>query len=82
MERCSTGKKVYYTKQDAEDALIEAWERNTYRLGGGPINVYQCQDCHFYHWTSQGQMNERLNHALNDGSIARAREANRWRGQL
>ncbi|MEQ8553482.1 MAG: hypothetical protein RLO17_17205 [Cyclobacteriaceae bacterium] len=78
MERCSTGKKIYYSLHDAEEALIDAWGRNHYRAGGGPISIYECHDCGHFHWTSREPMNERLKKALEDGSISNAQQANDW----
>ncbi len=82
MEKCSTGKKIYYSLHDAEEALIDSWGRNNYRTGSGPIGVYQCRDCHFYHWTSQGIINDRLKEALDDGSIRKEQLANNWRNKF
>ncbi len=59
----------------AEDALIDAWIRNNHSPGNGPVNVYQCEDCGNFHFTSKGEMNERLKEEWNKGSIARSRRA-------
>jgi hypothetical protein len=78
MIKCPSGKKVYFTFANAEDALIDAWSRFEYTVSNGPINVYLCEEGNHYHFTSKGKMNERLAKALQDGSIQRHREANRW----
>lgn len=78
MEKCVTNKRIYYTKEMAEDALIEAWSRNNYPEGRGPVAVYQCDDCGNWHWTSRGPMNERLAGELRSGNIHRQQEAYRW----
>ncbi len=70
--KCPTGKVVYISPTLAEDALIEAWVRNNYRMGSGPVNVYQCDDCRNFHFTSKGNMNERLKKEWQDGSISRS----------
>jgi hypothetical protein len=78
MIKCPSGKKVYFTFANAEDALIDAWSRFEYTPTNGPVNVYMCEEGNHYHFTSKGPMNERLAKALKDGSIQRHREANRW----
>ena len=78
MTRCISGKRGYMTQEIAEDVLIEAHTRYEYRPQGGPIAVYQCEDCGQFHLTSKGPMNERLSRALSEGVISRQKEANRW----
>lgn len=78
ISKCVTGKKIYTTEVLAEDALIEAHIRFQYASNQGPIAVYRCEDCGYYHFTSQGLMNTRLKKHLNDGTIARQREAAHW----
>ena len=56
---CPTAKRIYLTEGLAEEALIDAHSRNNY-AGSGPIAVYQCEDCGYYHFTSKGKMNEKL----------------------
>lgn len=78
MSRCVSGKRMYESKQVAEDVLIEAWTRHDYTAGNGPVAVYQCEDCGNFHLTSKGPMNEALSAAIADGRIQRQKEANRW----
>ena len=66
----------------AEDALIEARAKYNYAPGSGPIGVYQCEDCGFYHLTSKGKMNEALSKQLAAGRIDLQKEANRWLDKL
>lgn len=75
--KCVSNKKVYQTRELAEEALIAAHSQFEYK-GGGPIAVYQCEDCGYFHLTSKGQMNQRLSDLLKEGKIGRAREANQW----
>jgi len=75
MPKCPSGKVVYHSLTLAEDALIDAWGRYNYSIGKGPVNVYQCEDCGNFHFTSKGQMNQRLQMELDSGHIARARRA-------
>jgi len=78
MAACVTGKKMYATREIAEDVLIEARTTYDYAHGSGPVAVYQCEDCRQFHLTSQGPMNEKLAQYLKDGKIDRQKEANRW----
>lgn len=81
MLRCVTGKKVYATEMMAEDALIESHIRFQY-THQGPIAVYHCDDCGYFHFTSQGAMNVRLQQALKDGTITRQKQAAHWEQKL
>lgn len=65
MSSCSTGKTCYEDQYEAEQALIENWIRYHHRPGAGPQNVYQCQDCGLYHFTSRGPMSEVLEENMN-----------------
>lgn len=82
MEKCITGKKVYYTLEVAEDALIEAWINFEFGSGKGPVTVYKCDDCGCYHLTSQGKMNAKLERYLSEGKIKREKEARHWNTRL
>ena len=77
MIKCASNKKVYATRELAEEALIEAHSQFEYK-GGGPIAVYQCEDCGYFHFTSKGPVNQKLAEQLKGGNIKRAREANQW----
>lgn len=78
METCVTHKKIYTSKEIAEEALIGAHVRFHYSSGGGPVAVYQCDDCGHYHLTSRGPMNEKLASLLSSGKIKLQKEADRW----
>lgn len=78
MIRCVSNKKVYLSEDIAEQALIEAHTQFEYKQGSGPIAVYRCDDCGYYHLTSQGPMNQTLERLLKDGKIQRQKEANQW----
>jgi hypothetical protein len=69
---------MYARREIAEDVLIETQTRYDYGANGGPIAVYQCEDCGQFHLTSKGPMNEKLARALAEGAIGRQKEANRW----
>jgi hypothetical protein len=82
MQVCPTHKKVYVTYEIAENALIAAHTRFDYPHGGGPVAVYECNECHYYHLTSQGEMNERLAQHLKEGKIKRQKEADYWLSKM
>jgi len=58
MSTCVSGKRVFYTKEEAEQALIENRIHNNHSMHTGPKNVYQCNDCGNYHFTSQGELSQ------------------------
>jgi len=81
MRKCPTGKRIYLTESLAEEALIDAHSRHHY-AGTGPIAVYQCEECGYYHFTSKGNMNETLARQITSGKIKRQLEANQWMNKL
>ena len=78
MIKCISHKKVYPSKEIAEEALVEAHTHYNYAPKGGPVAVYQCDDCGYFHLTSQGTMNPRLALYISNGKLGREKEANRW----
>ena len=78
MQKCSSGKRGYSSEVLAVEALIGAHTTFTYKKGQGPVSVYQCEDCHQFHFTSKGPMNDQLLKQLSDGHISKEREANHW----
>jgi len=74
MLTCITGKRVYETLETAETALIDAYGK----FNRGPIAVYKCDDCGYYHFTSRGPMNEKLAAAIGSGKIKDQQRANDW----
>ena len=82
MIKCISHKKVYASREIAEDALIEARTHYTYAPKGGPVSVYQCEDCGYYHLTSQGTINPKLALYMANGKIDREKEANMWLNKI
>ncbi|MDH5366953.1 MAG: hypothetical protein OEW67_08205 [Cyclobacteriaceae bacterium] len=72
---CPTGKRLYFDKLTAEEALIEARIRFEHNSA---ITVYQCDDCGQWHLTSKGEMNTTLKELLENGTIKKEREALNW----
>lgn len=81
MKTCRTGKRVYLTEALAEDALLDAHSRNEF-THGGPVAVYACEECGYFHFTSKGTMNTRLAEFLGSGKQRVQQEANRWIDRL
>lgn len=81
MSNCSSGKRSYLSESLAEEALIGAHINYHYTKGQGPIGIYQCELCGQYHLTSKGNMNQRLEKALQGGTIKKGRDANWWENQ-
>jgi hypothetical protein len=82
MIKCVTGKKVYQTEELAEEALIGAHTRFDYKNNQGPIAVYKCSDCRYYHLTSRGPINVKLKQQLETGEINRQKRADDWLNKL
>jgi hypothetical protein len=82
MTKCVSNKKMYPTMDVAEDALIEARTNFEFPSGHGPVGVYQCEDCGYFHLTSRGPVNEKLARHLADGKIKLQKEANKWLGKM
>lgn len=75
---CPTNKTCYDTRDMAEDALVENRGRYQYAQGQGPVNVYACDLCGCFHFTSKGDPNERIVSEDGQNDIDRAQEANYW----
>lgn len=78
MLTCSTKKKVYQSREQAVHALLDARVKYDFTRGNGPVAVYQCDECGYYHLTSKGPTDEALTKKLSNGEIARQKEADRW----
>jgi hypothetical protein len=79
---CTSNKRLYLSENLAEEALIEARIQFDYGSGKGPIGVYRCEDCGYFHLTSQGLINEKLKSYLASGAVDKHKEANRWLNKL
>ena len=79
---CVTGKRAYYSKELAEEALIANRSRCHHNEESGPINVYQCNDCNNWHFTSKGPKSELLMSADVKKDINLSREAGYWERKL
>jgi hypothetical protein len=75
---CSSGKKQFVTEAIAEEALIDAQASYDYGRTSGPVAVYLCDECGYYHLTSRGPMNAKLSAFLQEGKLSRERIARQW----
>lgn len=82
INKCISGKRVFASELLAEDVLIDLWSRNGYSTGNGPIAVYRCDDCGFYHLTSTGNINAKLATYLSGSKLKLDQEANKWIDKL
>ena len=82
MPVCSTKKICYLNREAAEDALLAHRARFNHPPTAGPINVYLCNSCGCYHFTSKGEMNPKLLSGENKKKIDRDSEANYWLDKL
>ena len=80
--KCISGKTSYHTKEMAEEALIQHRSRHFHRLTSGPINVYQCDDCGEFHFTSKGPIHPLLQSEDIQKEIKLAQEASHWEGKF
>lgn len=76
--RCVTGKKMFSTKELAEEALIAVHSHYQMREGMGPVAVYKCDDCGSWHFTSKGPANPKLQSGEAQNQIAIQAEADFW----
>lgn len=82
MRTCSTGKRVYDSDVQAEQALVHVQGRQDFKAGEGPVAIYRCDICGGYHLTSKGSPNPFLASQFRDGTIDKQRQANRWLEKL
>lgn len=75
---CTTGKRIFYSKELAEEALIANHQRFHHREGQGPINVYECHECGNWHFTSKGDINDLLKDPAIKSEINQQRQAMDW----
>lgn len=79
---CTTGKRSFDNKSLAEEALIQHHIRNSYKTGEGPINVYECDDCGNWHFTSKGIKNELFSDAEIVKKIQSERIGYQWERKI
>lgn len=78
MPVCTTKKICFQNKEDAEEELV----LNRVKYSTGPVNVYKCEFCGYYHFTSKGEVNPKLLSEKSRRKIDRESEANYWLDKL
>lgn len=78
MRDCSTGKICHMSQEVAEEALVENRARNNFDHAAGPINIYKCEICHYFHFTSKGNPREMLSDPVVQRKIERMKIQNHW----
>lgn len=79
---CRSGKRAFDTVELANEALINNHIVNDYKKDEGPLNVYQCEDCGLWHFTSRGPKSDLLNDDEVVERIKRERLATYWERHL
>ena len=79
---CPSGKRLFENQAIAEEALLQNHIMNDHRRGGGPINVYLCNDCGSWHFTSKGIRNGLLDDPEIIRKIESAKRAFEWERRL
>ena len=82
MISCVTGKRVFDDEDLAIEALIQHHTINNYRMGEGPVSIFQCNDCGCWHFTSKGAVHASLLDSENQSKMKMAREALDWERKL
>lgn len=82
MNRCATNKQCYDSREIAEEALIQNRIRYNHGSDTGPINVYLCDICGSYHFTSKGEKSEVLKSNGVKKKIDLQKEANHWESKF
>lgn len=77
--KCRSGKNSYSTKSLAETALIDIHIYRNFPPDQGPQNVYKCDYCGEWHFTSKSQKrNRRLQEMIDSGELKRMQRARQW----
>ncbi len=79
---CISQKRFYDTEQLALDALIQYHIRNAFEKNQGPKNIYQCDNCGGWHFTSKGNYHTYLTDAEGKEYIKKERKAFYWEKKL
>ncbi len=80
---CSVTRKVAYDSEVlAEEALVSHHIRQFHRQHSGPTNIYQCDHCGSWHFTSKGERHPALDSQEERQEMDRLREALHWERKL
>lgn len=70
------------SREIAEEALIENRARYHQTLATGPINVYQCNSCDCFHFTSKGEPHPMLLDSDTQARIKREKQGWDWESKF
>lgn len=79
---CGSGKRLFESEAIALEALIQNHIVNTYNVGEGPRNVYLCNECGSWHFTSKGETHSFLDDEETMAKIKKERIASHWERKL
>lgn len=82
LNKCISGKRSFENEAIAVEGLIQHHVINDYPAGQGPINVYQCEHCGMWHFTSKGPKNAVFDEPEIADRIKKERRANYWERKL
>lgn len=82
MNTCVTHKQCYDSKEIAEEALVQNRAKYHHTENTGPINVYLCNLCGSYHFTSKGEKADILKSDDSKKRINLQKEANHWENKF
>lgn len=80
--KCSTKKICFASREIAEHELLANHAKYNYAAGQGPVNIYKCDSCGTYHFTSKGEPHPLLQKKETQQQINRESEANYWLDKL
>lgn len=79
MSDCLSRKSIFYTEQEAKEALIRIhvkYQNSSTRA------FYACDQCGHLHLTSSGEMDDTLKQAQQEGRIDELSESDHWTRKL
>ena len=76
---CSTHKYEYMSRDLAETALIDQHVYKNFLPHEGPQNIYECDLCGAWHFTSKSpERNAALQELIDSGELKRRQELSKW----
>jgi hypothetical protein len=80
---CPVTRKVAYDSEAiALEALFQHHIRQHHPDGRGPINIYECDHCGQWHFTSKGDRHPELDTPEGKARIKKEREGTYWERRL
>ncbi|MEM7552444.1 MAG: hypothetical protein AAF363_22365 [Bacteroidota bacterium] len=80
--KCVSGKIIHYTEKEALEALVQNHIRVYHNQNSGPVNIYECKDCNYFHLTSKGDRHEILDDPEVKKRIDLERQSIHWESKL